>query len=206
MVNTPTATKSKAVRSARASIVRPAPAGTTSSSAATPNITQGLGRANVIAGQHVVDTTHRQYAQTFKFITRYCADHLPGSVDANGELIIPMSMDNLKAFLGDMGAAKEDKSLKAISTVAGYITVIKHYYKERLGNARMSDEQQQYLKKFHDGYKRVVAQAKNNGDMKQKEGSRMGRNRAQIRRVPSWISSLSSVPASLSGVPLGLVD
>jgi hypothetical protein len=60
--------------------------------------------SDAIVGQGVVSTTQSQYAPTFKFISLYCSQHYPDAVDENGELILPMTQENLESFLGDMAS------------------------------------------------------------------------------------------------------
>lgn len=168
--NRPTSSTPAPKRRKTSQAVTPQQSTAQSSASAEATPILGIERADVISGQHVVNSTRKQYASTFKYITKYCAESIPGSVDADGELILPMSTEHLKAFLGDMGAVREDKTIKSLSTLNNYINTIKHYYKERLGDDSMSTEQKNYLKKFSNGYGRVMAQARDRGEMKQKEG------------------------------------
>ena len=128
----------------------------------------GKENSNAIVGQRVVSATQAQYATTFKFITKYCAENYPDSVDASGKLILPMTQDNLESFLGDMATDRGDGSVKATSTVTGYCTVIKYFYKQ--AKVRIDGDQADYFKSFHEGYKRVVAKKKEQGLMKNFEG------------------------------------
>ena len=128
----------------------------------------GARNADRICGNKVIDDTRAQYFRTYKFICAYCVEKLPDAVDEHEELRIPMQLTHVKTFLGDMSKDRADGSVKANSTVGGYVTVIKHYYKER--KVMMDFETDAYLKNFTQGYKRVVAEKKNLGKMKQFEG------------------------------------
>lgn len=142
-----------------------------STEATTPVITSvrsGAVNSDAIVAQKVVDKTKAQYATTLQYITHYCAQHYPSAVDKDGVLILPMTMENLRNFLGDMGSERDDKTVKAISTVTGYCTVIKFYTKLKV--LQLPPEQVSFFKDYHEGYKRLVAQKKLKGHMKKTEG------------------------------------
>jgi len=157
----------------KAAIVSPSPAKAKRSNkktnvASTP-VRSGASNSDAIVAQKVVDKTKAQYATTLQYIARYCAESqdYKSAVDQNGDLILPMTMANLRGFMGDMGAEREDKTVKSISTVTGYCTVIKYYTRKK---APLSQEQVTFFKDYHEGYKRVVAQKKLKGQMKKNEG------------------------------------
>jgi hypothetical protein len=110
----------------------------------------------------VVATTQEQYKTTFKFITSYCKEHFPTSVDTDG------SQEHLEDFLGDMAADREDKTCKATSTVNGYMTVIKYFYGK--ADINIDVNLKRFFKNFQEGYKRTVANKRDKGHMKNKEG------------------------------------
>ena len=148
-----------------AAAVSPAPAAM--AFASTP---VSVGRANAaeIVGQRVVERTKGQYETTLKYITKYCSEHYPEAIDPEGNLILPMTQANLEGFLGDMAADRQDGSCKAFSTVTGYCTVLKFYYRE--AGVIISPELERFFKNFHEGYKRKIAQKKDKGFMKNFEG------------------------------------
>ena len=118
----------------------------------------GKAKSDAIIGQRVISKTRTKYAQTFNYITEYCRMHYPDSVNEDGKLIIPMSHEHLSGFLGDMGADRPDGTIKAHTTITGYCTALKHYYKEN--RVLIDFETQEYFKDFHQGYKRTVAKKK----------------------------------------------
>ena len=112
--------------------------------------------------------TQLQYAGTRRYIAKYCSKHYPDAVDAAGDLIIPMTRENLENFLGDMAADQVDGKVKAAATVDGYCTVLKYYY--RAAGFFIDAELANFFKNFHEGYKRIVARKKEAGIMKNYEG------------------------------------
>jgi hypothetical protein len=129
----------------------------------------GKAKSDAVIGQRVVNKTRLHYEQTFKFITRYCNENIPGSCNEDGDLIIPINQEHLETFFGDMSADIDDSGkVKSHSTLTGYVTAIKHYYKEN--RIAIDFETNAYLKDFGKGFKRVVAQKKNEGIMKNFEG------------------------------------
>jgi hypothetical protein len=116
----------------------------------------------------VVKDTRDNYARTYKLIARYCAEHFPSSVRPDGSLILPMASETIKSFLGEMAQSRPDGSVKAISTITGYINVIKFYYAE--SHIHLEEDIVDYLKEFTNGYKRIVAKKKEDGLMKNFEG------------------------------------
>jgi hypothetical protein len=89
-------------------------------------------------------------------------------VDSNGDLILPMTNENLESFLGYMSADREDGSCKAITTFTGYCTALKHFYKEK--KVPIDVDNAEYFKQFQSGYKRIIAEKKQDGFMKNHEG------------------------------------
>jgi hypothetical protein len=79
-----------------------------------------------------------------------------------------MSRENLENFLGDMAAARADGTVKAVATVDGYCSTLKYYYRQ--AGVDITGELKTFFKDFHEGYKRIVAQKKENGVMKNHEG------------------------------------
>ena len=92
----------------------------------------------------MIDVTKKQYATSFKFIEKHCQEHYPDSVDENRNLILPMNIKHLKGFLGDMGVERADKTIKAKSTVTGYCSVIKFYYRQN--QIKIDDEHVAFFK------------------------------------------------------------
>lgn len=118
----------------------------------------GRAKSDEILNNRVVSNTQQQYQTTFNFISNYCGEKYPESINEDGELIIPMKMEHIEAFLGDMSADRDDGSCKAKSTLTGYCTVIKYYYKKK--HVPINEELKDYFKGFHEGVKRLVAKKK----------------------------------------------
>lgn len=139
-----------------------------SSATSSSSTMRGCENADDILGQHVLKKTRTQYADCVKFITNYCSNHIPDAVDENGKLKLPMDLEHLKRFLGDMGAERSNKTIKAASTMDAYGIALKFIYKEN--GIAIPASTNIFLKTFKEGYKRKVAQKKDIGDMKAHEG------------------------------------
>ena len=129
---------------------------------------KGRENTNAIIGNRVVKNTQDQYAATFNYITSYCTIHYPDAVNEVGELILSMEIENLEAFMGDMGCDRDDGTCKASSTFNGYATVIKFYY--RKNKVPIDDATKELFKGLQDGFKRKIADKKDKGIMKNFEG------------------------------------
>jgi len=127
----------------------------------------GANNADVIVSGRVNVETKVQYMSTIKFITNYCLKNISQAV-SEGELILPIELNHLKILLGDMGADRIDGKVRSVSTVQGYISSLKYYYKEK--SVKVSDEFREYCDLFIEGYKRKVALKKEQGLMKNFEG------------------------------------
>jgi hypothetical protein len=92
----------------------------------------GKSRSEFILEGHVVKDTRKLYERNLVYITSYCRSHIPDACSPNGELIIPMELQHLESFLGEMTADREDDSCKTPSTIGGYVSALKFYYKEML--------------------------------------------------------------------------
>lgn len=126
----------------------------------------------MITENRVMEKTRDQYKQTMDFMARQCLTLCPDAIQEGTEdapvIQLPMSLNNIKIFFGIMGAEREDATIKSKSTVTGYISALKHAYRSK--SIPIPDDQTAFFKNFSDGYKRVVADKKQKGIMKQHEG------------------------------------
>lgn len=129
---------------------------------------QGADFAAAVVSGRVVSKTKVKYGYLFNNITSFCRAHYRGSTHPNGDLVLPMSFNHLKAFFGDRFREREDGTLISFSHVNSYCSALKYFYKER--NLRMAEDACEYLSQFCDGYKRLVADKKAQGIMKNFEG------------------------------------
>jgi hypothetical protein len=82
-----------------------------------------------------------------------------------------MKLSHLKDFLIDLAREKEDKTVKAASTINTYICAIKNIHKEtKNAELQLNFETKGYLNEFLCGYKKLVANKKHEGAMKNHEG------------------------------------
>ena len=77
----------------------------------------------------------------------------------------------------------QDGKLKAFTTITGYRSAISDYYKEH-GNLVMDASTERWMSQFMAGYKRRVAQAKQDGEMDIMEGKKP---RCRKRPTDSWL-------------------
>ncbi len=72
------------------------------------NSSSGRLKSQNIVGAKLVPTTREQYAKTAIFITNYCIRNIPDAVDEDDRLILPIQLNVLETFMGDMAEDKED--------------------------------------------------------------------------------------------------
>ena len=130
--------------------------------------------SDTITEGRVIEKTKKRYQQTMDFIARKCISICPDAVEAGvvdtAAVVVklPISFVNLKIFFGAMGTERSDLTVKSKSSVTGYISAIKYAYRSK--GIPIPEEQMSYFKSYTDGYKRVVADKKQKGIMKQHEG------------------------------------
>lgn len=83
-------------------------------------------------------------------------------------LILPLQTEFLEVCLGTLAAPQDHGSVKSKSALNGYMSAIKFTIRE--AGLPISEDQARLFKSFQDGYKRVVAQKKSDGVMKNSEG------------------------------------
>jgi hypothetical protein len=104
------------------------------------------------------------------FILRYCRDHIPDAINEHGELHLPMQIDVIKEFMGDMCQDRDDGSCKAESTMDHYANSVKWWHKEM--KVPIENEIKEFFKNFKEGFKRRIALKKEIGTMSMKEGKK----------------------------------
>lgn len=90
------------------------------------------------------------------------------AVDDENQLIIPMRFEHLGIFFGRMAKDRDDKTVRAASSLTGYSSAIKFLYDEK--GVELDKEAKDFMRRFSSGYKRIVADKKDKGIMKQYEG------------------------------------
>ena len=96
------------------------------------------------------------------------------ATDQEGNVIIPMQLEHLKLFYGRMATDRSDETVKSPSTLTGYSNAIKFLYIEK--GLEIDKESYDFLKQFSSGYKRIVADKKDKGIMRQYEGNNKLKN------------------------------
>ena len=144
------------------------------------DLASSIDKATEIAGGRVIDETKKQYKAVFKFITKYFTENetkYPEAFGEDGNLLIPIRDEYLKAFFGDMTAerpandfkdSRKRNSHKSKASIQKYISSIKYEYDEH--NVLMSSTLTTFLEDFSAGYKRKVAKLKEEGKMSNHEG------------------------------------
>jgi hypothetical protein len=125
--------------------------------------------ANITLAGTIGLGTKRNYKSKINIMKKYFREKNKLEVfDEEGELKFPLDFHSLKSFLGHMGLAREDGSKQTASSIQGYVSAIKFYNNE--AGAIIDTECQKLLKDFAKGHKRSVANLRQNGTMKRKEG------------------------------------
>jgi hypothetical protein len=124
-------------------------------------------RATSIVEKRTVEGTKRGYKQKISQLTSWVRQNHPTHIN-NHKIVIPLPADIMNEFFGFI-CINERNEFKHFSTVSGYRSAIADYYKENGGKVmkdRFSDEISSFIK----GYKRQVAELKQNGEMSITEG------------------------------------
>jgi hypothetical protein len=124
----------------------------------------------------IVPQTKSQYESKIKSMIRWFQLHNPQCVDANAELILPLSTQSILTYFGYLIDGSENdysnnmntNKTPAFSTVRGHKSALVWYYNEK--SVTFDTTTNQTLEKFLQGYKREVSSKKLNGDMEVFEG------------------------------------
>lgn len=141
----------------------------TPSASAASNEEENVWLADEMIVNRVVEDTRHNYTLSFHFLSEHCKDHIPGSCDIEGNLILPMPDAVWQKLLKNMSQPIDSVGrVRAYGTIQSYISSIKFFYQERgIDIPRLLN---QNLSKWMDGYKRKIAILKVKGIMKNKEG------------------------------------
>ncbi len=124
--------------------------------------------SQIVKGR-IEEDTRRGYERTLRFIVTVLMTLCPAAVNATtGMLVLPMALAHLMKFLGEVAKEKSDKTVRAVSTITGYINAIKHAHTE--ASINLAKEVEDFLGMFVNGYSRLVAKKKEKGQMKNFEG------------------------------------
>lgn len=122
-----------------------------------------------IVGRRITPQTRAGYTRTMKFIARFFEQRqILSALKSDGTLKVPVKQNNLELFLSEMSKPFEDSTVRTLSTITGYISSIKFFCAEE--DVELSKESYNWISKFIDGYKRVIAGLKDKGVMKNYEG------------------------------------
>lgn len=102
-------------------------------------------------------------------MTRFFKDkRIVDALKSDETLKLPIKQQHLELFLSEMARPFEDKTCRTLSTITGYISSITFFCGEE--GVELSKETYNWLSKFIDGYKTVIADLKDKGIMKTFEG------------------------------------
>lgn len=143
------------------------------------------------ADSRYAEGTHKCYGSKWNNVKKFCKCVYPELLGEDGEPILPLSKEFLNGFFNHCELKSQPKTLSEVATsgsngfvytkdekgnlqhnsfnhVSGHRDGIKHAYK--LKGLQLEVEIEDMIKEKLQGYKRVVASKKNNGEMKSKEG------------------------------------
>lgn len=123
-----------------------------------------------IVGRRVTAETRAGYTRTLNFICRFFKEKgIANAIQADGNTLkLPMKQQHLEIFLSEMTRPFPNQSVRTLSTITGYISSIKFFCGEE--NVELSKDCYNWIAKFIEGYKRVIADLKDKGIMKNYEG------------------------------------
>lgn len=127
----------------------------------------GVETAQAICDGHIKENTKKGYKYKLQKLFKYCEDKCPGAIE-NGLVKVPMNLTHLQQFLGDI-TLKKDGTYNTDATIGSYISAIKWMYTER-GELGFNAETNHFCKEFRQGYSRLIAEKRANGEMKNYEG------------------------------------
>jgi UDP-galactopyranose mutase len=117
---------------------------------------------NLVAGR-VVEKTVKRYVNMVNIAKRFWRIH-------NKTFKVPLNLDMVYSFFGHITQPDSEDKYKAVTTVSGYKSALKWWYKEQ--NSQMSDELESKLEQLMQGYRRLVSDLKQNGKMNVFEGNK----------------------------------
>ena len=133
------------------------------------DLAEELERNRVIAG------TSRTYASRIRKMKAYFREKFPDDIGPDGELLVPMDVDHVLSFFGSISRWQEGErggvpgQLKSVSHMGGHRSALVDYYKI-VHKRKFEPELDTRLSALLSGFKRQVAQAKQDGVIKITEG------------------------------------
>ena len=130
--------------------------------------------AEVLERNRVIEGTSLTYASRMRRMKGYFAEKFPEDID-RGEIRVPMNVEHVLAFFGSISKWQDGErggvpgQLKSVSHMGGYRSALVDYYK-MVHKRKFEPELDTRLSALLAGFKRQVAQAKQEGTMKITEG------------------------------------
>ena len=121
-----------------------------------------LSAADALIGASIVTKTRQAYTSKVNAIKKYYSEHL------HREFVAPINREDILRFFGWLIDDKHKDKPLAVSSVTGYKSALKWYYKEK--RLTMVPEVNQELNTLLKGYQRRVSQLKLDGRMPVFEG------------------------------------
>jgi hypothetical protein len=121
--------------------------------------------AREVISNQVVLKTKRTYDAKLERLTQYLKQKYPEQI-VSDSIVLPLPMPIVEEFFGFV-SQHENGKMKSISDVGGYCSAIAYLYRLR---AIDSTQTKAKLSEFMSGYKRLVASAKQSGEMPMQEG------------------------------------
>lgn len=131
-------------------------------------------RIQSVVDKRVVAKTKAQYAAEIVKFVAWLSVRYPRFVekgpDGANRLVLPLQKDVVLAYLSEMQHRPDTGQLKASSTMNSIGSAIADIYKDR--NMQISTEIKQGISNFMAGHRRMVALAKENGELPIFEGKK----------------------------------
>jgi hypothetical protein len=131
---------------------------------------QGERAASRIASQRIVDKTKKIYKGRINRLKGWLSENQAEVLNEDGSIKVPIPTKTVMAFLGFVSNDNGNNSdhVLSVSSLGGYRSAIVDLYKQ--AGMRLSTELDIETKTFMAGYKRHVAQKKQQGIMSVSEG------------------------------------
>jgi hypothetical protein len=123
-----------------------------------------------IQGDRIRASSKRAYESSINMMSNFIKQKYPqywSDCSPSGSIVIPLPADVVMEMFGHL-ARKSDGTLKSHATVQGYKSGLKNLYRER--RVEFCPQLELSLSDFNSGYKRTIADLKEQGQMKLTEG------------------------------------
>lgn len=133
-----------------------------------------LQRGRAVQSMKITLSSRNTYSQRINAFSKFVKDNFPNayeetSADIAQNLKLPLDEDIILSFFASLYNESEGE-FRAAATIGGYRSAINHLYRERL--VPIPPELKQSMDDFVRGYRRRIAQAKEEGDIPITEGKR----------------------------------